>query len=272
MRLLVLCTIAVSVVFPQASKQGKIAQPPKSGETSGVTAKINPKDGLPYVYIPGGSFMRGCATERDSPCEANEKPACQVKLPKGFWMGQTEVTVEAFERFIAATKRQMPQDYSDSKVANRALPVTSVTWRDAREFCVWAGLRLPSEEEWEYSARALTTGAAYGNRRAVSWNLENSDGPQPVGKKTPNRFGLYDMLGNVWEWTTSWFDSYSDKCSANWVETNLQESPFGDARVLRGGASISELSAVRASARIVHPEVSRQSDFGFRCAGDLSAP
>jgi len=117
------------------------------------TVRENPQDGLKYVWIPPGGFEMGCSPE-DKECFAEEKPAHQVTITKGFWMGQTEVTVGAYKRFAAATGRQMPPepDFSgrplDPGCGNEALPIVDVTWDEAQAYCAWAGGRLPTEAEW----------------------------------------------------------------------------------------------------------------------------
>ena len=80
----------------------------KAGESKGEV-RVNPKDGLKYVWIPPGTFMMGCSPG-DNECEDDEKPPHQVTITKGFWLGQTEVTVGAYKRFAGATGRQMPPE------------------------------------------------------------------------------------------------------------------------------------------------------------------
>jgi len=196
----------------------------------------NRKDGQRYVWIPAGTFRMGCS-EGDGECDGDEKPAREVEISKGFWLGQTEVTVEAYKRFASSTNRGMPVE---PKFLDRALnpgwsqgkmPMVNVDWNDGKAYCEWVGGRLPSEAEWEYAARGETRGAGYGNLGQIGWygdnagngainakeiwdkdqknygkRLEqNGNGFHGVGLKAPNGYGLYDMLGNVWEWAEDWY-------------------------------------------------------------------
>jgi formylglycine-generating enzyme required for sulfatase activity len=105
------------------------------------------------------------------------------------------VTQEAYRRVTG-------QDPSNFKGGRR--PVENVDWNQAQAYCQAVGMRLPTEEEWEYAARAGDTSPRYGNLDAVAWYSGNSGSQtHEVGQKQPNAWGLYDMLGNVWEWTAS---------------------------------------------------------------------
>lgn len=112
------------------------------------------------------------------------------------------------------------------------MPAVIVTWDEARSYCEWSGGRLPTEAEWEYTARAGNPSARYGDLDAIAWYADNGgkqrihsaqiwrtdqpnygkrlfgngNGPHPVGQKQPNGWNLYDMLGNVWQWTADWYD------------------------------------------------------------------
>jgi formylglycine-generating enzyme required for sulfatase activity len=165
------------------------AQVPKTTIAAG-TKKVNPKDGLTYVWIPPGKFHMGCSPG-DAACGDDEKPAHEVTISKGFWLGQTSVTQRAY-RLVAG------QDPSAHKGDN--LPVEHVDWNEAKAYCAAIGGRLPTEAEWEYAARAGSTGARYDNLDEIAWHTQNSGGQShEVGQKLPNAFGLYDMLGNAWQ-------------------------------------------------------------------------
>ncbi|MGB9485980.1 MAG: SUMF1/EgtB/PvdO family nonheme iron enzyme, partial [Terriglobia bacterium] len=231
-------------------------------------ARVNPKDGLKYVWIRPGTFMMGCSPG-DNECGADEKPPHQVTITKGFWLGQTEVTVGAYKRFAAATGREMPNaPYFNSGWANDTMPIVMVNWNDAHDYCAWARGRLPTEAEWEYAARGGSTGARYGPIDEVAWYYNNSgQKTREVGQKRANAFGLYDMLGNVDEWVNDWLD-------INYYQNSPSQDPSGPTsgglRVLRGGSWVVFPRSVRVSDRLLGNPVSRFDHFGFRCGGDVA--
>jgi formylglycine-generating enzyme required for sulfatase activity len=248
---------------------------PNSSSTTGVTISphgtppatpqlriwSNPADGLNYVWIPPGTFTMGCS-EQDSECKDDEKPTHQVVIEKGFWLGQTEVTVAAYRRFAAPSGRH-------PLAGDGGLPVSGVSWEDAKEYCAAIGGRLPTEAEWEYAARAGSSQPYYGVISEIAWYAGNSgDSPHAVGKKQPNAFGLYDMLGNVSEWV---LDRYFDKYSPDSVATGPGvEQPLASnaLAVARGGFWQSDASALRVSHRLAQEKNGADIPIGFRCARD----
>jgi len=208
-----------------------------------------------WVYIPGGTFQMGCVPG-DSYCEADEKPRHTVTLD-GFYITNTEITQELYEEVMGK---------NPSYFAGCArCPVEQVSWDDARAFCEAIGGRLPTEAEWEYAARGGVDGEIrYGDLDDIAWWNGNSGGKtHPVGQKEPNGYGLYDMLGNVWEWVSDWYDgSYYEDSPQN----NPQGPPSDECRVDRGGSWWHcTPQYLRSSDRGSSAPSYRNDRIGFRC-------
>lgn len=251
------------------TRQGPASQ--SAGQTTpartpGAT-KTNPQDGMQYVWVPPGTFMMGCSPGDDQ-CFNEEKPTHQVSLSKGFWIGQTEVTVEAYKKFAgiaddrAASNSALPSntDLHDG----RAMPVVNVTWDEANDFCKWAGGRLPTEAEWEYAARGGSSTSRYGELDYITWYEKNSGNTiHQVGQKQPNKFGLFDTLGNAWEWVSDWYDG---KYYARSPELDPTGPETGQLHGLRGGSWLSSSKLLRTSDRGRSFANLRFNYFGLRCA------
>jgi uncharacterized protein (TIGR03437 family) len=231
------------------------------------SVRVNPQDGLNYVWIPVGTYTMGCSPG-DSDCDSNESPSHSVTISNGFWMGQTEVTVGAYERFAQATGLTMPPAPSfNPQWAQESHPIVNLTWDDARRYCTWAAGRLPTEAEWEYSARAGTqTKYYFGNDTALlgdyAWYSSNSgSGTHPVGQKKPNAWSLYDILGNVWEWCQDWYGSYPSQ-----AVTDPAGPSSGTSLILRGGSWADGAPYIRVSKRVYGVPGGRSgASGGFRC-------
>jgi sulfatase modifying factor 1 len=142
--------------------------------------------------------------------------------------------------------------------------VEQVSWDDAKQYCAVIGGRLPTEAEWEYGARGGSIYARYGNLHDIAWYAENSgNSTHPVGQKKPNGFGLYDMIGNVWEWTADWYgkDYYQSR-----VSRDPQGPSSGEFRVIRGGSWGFDSPYVRASIRGRYQPAQWFDFIGLRCA------
>jgi len=255
---------------PQAPSPSAQPAPGTNAPLAGVVVRQNSKDGLKYVWIPPGTFTMGCS-QGDSECSGDEKPAHQVSISNGFWIGQTPVTVGAYKRFTAATGQQMPSAPSfNANWMNESMPMVNVSWNDSQAYCQWAGGRLPSEAEWEYAARGGSTEARYGSLDEVAWYSGNSGGQtHDVAQKRANGFGLYDTLGNVWQWV-------NDRYDANYYQSSPSQDPPGPSsgqyRVMRGGSWGSDPGYVRVSSRGNYVPAFRFYYGGFRCVGEANIP
>jgi len=216
--------------------------------------EVNPTDGLTYVWIPPGTFTMGCSPG-DSECDRDEKPARQVTIGKAFRIGQTPVTQEAYQRVTGK---------SPGYFKGAQFPVESVNWDEAQAYCQATGMRLPTEAEWEYAARAGSKGGRYGDADQIAWFGPNSGNKtHDAMRKQPNAWKLYDMLGNVWEWTADWYAPYPATES-----TDPQGPASGRIRVLRGGSWGNGPAFVRVSVRSGNEPENRSNVVGFRCAGN----
>ena len=206
--------------------------------TPASDAKVNPHDGLTYQWIPPGSYNTGCLSG-DAECYGLERRSETVTISQGFWIGRTEVTQAAYARVMHAA----PSRYQG---ADR--PVDSVGWNDATTFCRRIGMRLPTESEWEWAAYGGAPELPKEPRGAYAWYDANSmDSTHPVATRRPNRYGLSDMLGNVWEWVQ---------------DAGLEPGEH----ILKGGSFYNTARDIRVSGRLSAPPGLRHRDLGFRCA------
>jgi len=234
-------------------------------ETPAAAAKwktwVNPGDGESYVWIPSGEFMMGCS-ETDSECTDDEKPAHRVRIDKGFWLGKTEVTLAAYRKYADRHGGNAPAGAG-------AMPATEVSWADAKAYCAAVGGRLPSEAEWEYAARGGAPQAYYGVVSEIAWYADNSgDVPHAVGKKRPNAYGLYDVLGNVREWVLDRYYNRYDLSAPATGSSVEQPLAANASTVARGGFWESDSSAIRVSHRSALAVDTADPSIGWRCASD----
>jgi formylglycine-generating enzyme required for sulfatase activity len=242
------------------------------------------------VKVGPGCFQMGAEH-----AEQEERPVHQVCISYSYRIGKTEVTFEEFGRFAYATGRKVPDDAGWGK---GTMPVINVSWEDARAYASWLrarsgrDYRLPTEAEWEFAARAETTGVrfwgddadaacSYANvsdRTAASLNAhvdgasgvhKCSDGyahaAPVIGDRKPNRWGLYDVLGNVWEWVE---DCYHGTYQNAPGDGSAWEEPQCELRVLRGGAWNYGPSGVHSANRVGNRAGVRINTLGFRVALD----
>jgi molecular chaperone DnaK (HSP70) len=288
--------VALGTSYAVIAPSSAVSTPARVGQQSAFTVRENPKDGLKYVWVPPGTFMMGCSPG-DNEGDSDEKPSHKVTISNGFWMGQTAVTVGAYKRFVQETGREMPPvptvpgRHVNSGWENDQIPIVWVNWDEARTYCAWAGGRLPTEAEWEYAARGRSTAARHGPLEDVAWYADNSGSRRldsrwipaekldevissngnrahEVGKKHPNNFGLYDMLGNVWEWVNDWYDRVYYRMSS---ETDPKGPPTGKSCVIRGGSWKNSPWLVRVSSRSNPLPGRRLNNIGFRCVWAIDA-
>ncbi len=227
----------------------------------------------PMVRIPAGEFIMG-TDERFS----DEGPQHTVRLDD-FFIDRYEVTNLQYQRFIEETRRRAPTHFAARRhPAGKAdHPVTFVSWFDARDYCAWAGKRLPSEQEWEKAARG-TDGRVFpwgphfditAANTPVRWaRVGRAGDTTPVGAFPGgvSPYGLEDVTGNVWEWTASWYRAYpgNDRPSENYGEIYrvLKGGSWWDCSFYKCGISAPVYNRGFFSARV------KNDTFGFRCARD----
>ncbi|HEY5649268.1 MAG TPA: SUMF1/EgtB/PvdO family nonheme iron enzyme [Nitrospiria bacterium] len=240
--------------------------------------------------IPAGEFLMG-TDEVDqenlaveiglpTPFYQDEHPLHRVRLPS-FYLDRHEVTNAEYKQFVDAVGRRVPDDWLDGSfpAGKENFPVIYVNWYDANDYCRWKGKRLPTEEEWEKAARG-PGGLKYpwGNifspdKAHIAGGAVMFGSPKPVGqyKEGKSPYGVLDLIGNVWEWTHSWYLPYEGN--------RIQKKSFGQVfRVTKGLSFMSvghydkdtHLRAVeviaRSSFRSFDDPSSRLADLGFRCA------
>jgi formylglycine-generating enzyme required for sulfatase activity len=256
-------------VEPPGNVRVEIA-PPSAKEIVGEFVKIQP-----------GEFMMGCSVG-DNQCLPEEQPLHKVRITKPFEIGRDEVTQLQWETVMGSNPSQFPsedrpvENVNDYGMLERFLEKLNAL-NDGYRY------RPPTEAEWEYAARAGSASAFEGPPEAMVWNINiqmqagglalaqllGANGPlpsslqggqpasalasaltgmrtRPVGELRPNAWGLYDMQGNVWEWTSDWYD-------ANYYKDTPEDDPkgprTGQLRVLKGGSAVTPPDTVRVSIR-----------------------
>jgi formylglycine-generating enzyme required for sulfatase activity len=218
-----------------------------------------------FVRIPAGEFDMGCSPG-DRECYDDEKPQHHVRIRTSFEIGKYLVTQTMWKSVMGS---------NPSRFKGPGLPVETVSWNDVQEFLQRLNARndgyhyrLPTEAEWEYAARAGSMPVRYGNLDAIAWYWGNSGKEtHPVGQMQPNAWGLYDMLGNVWEWVQDWYDQNFYQHSP---DTDPQGPSTGQHRVLRGNSWDSGSGGVRVSVRGWDEPDDRNYGSGFRCVREVA--
>ena len=230
----------------------------------------DPKSGVKFIEIPAGSFPMGSNRQSD------EKPIHTVTV-KAFLMSESEVTVAQYRTCVEDGPCTEPSTSSGctwDKSGKDNHPINCVDWGQARTFAVWAGGDLPTEAQWEYAARGGEdyTYAGSNNAKEVAWYDDNSgSSTHSVKTKKPNGYGLYDMSGNVWEWTLDeWHGNYRGapgRAEKPWgsVGKCRQKCDTGSSRrVDRGGGWRGDARSARVANRDYDEPDNRYDDLGFR--------
>lgn len=237
--------------------------------------------------IPGGTYDIGSPEGKGDP---DEHPARQVALD-AFYMDRTETTIAEYMRFAAESGGNYPEwaqpggkfeletgkDGYYKRLAKMLktcpdCPVIGVSARNAAAYCGSLNKRLPTEAEWEAAARGGGNSSfSFGDDVSAAgdhaWYEDNSgDEPHPVGRKTANAYGLHDMHGNVWEWTSDFYDASYYSVGP---KRNPQGPETGKERVIRGGSWAFDMDSARAANRASSDKPN--DDIGFRCAVPESA-
>ena len=232
------------------------------GGSSTSTSGSSTIAGFDMAYVKGGTFTMGATAEQGSDAYDWEKPTHSVTV-SDFYIGKYEVTQAQWKAVMGSNPSRWKGDN---------LPVENVSWNDIQEFIqklnaqTGKKFRLPTEAEWEYAARGgnQSKGYKYSGSNSigdVAWYYDNSSSKtHPVGQKTPNELGIYDMSGNVWEWCGDWYGSYSSSS-----QTNPTGPSSGSFRVLRGGSWSYIAGSCRVSRRSYDPDY-RSDNYGFRLA------
>lgn len=255
---------------------------PFSTSAQAETPFTEPTTGMEFVFLPGGCYAMGDSVGDGDP---NERPVHEVCVA-GFYIGRYEVTNEQFKKFRPEHNSGRSQELSLDE--NRQ-PVVNVSWDDAVAFAAWlsekadTNYRLPTEAEWEYAARAgssqnhfwgnsLDAACTYANvadstakKQRSSWTAFPCDDgyavAAPVGSFKASSFGLYDPLGNVWEWCR---DVYNSEAYSKLPKDNPFYAGSGEYRVMRGGGWSNGPLGIRSSHRVgLSPDFGHHS-LGFR--------
>jgi len=221
---------------------------------------------IAWARVPAGTFQMGCVPA-DRECGPDEHPRHAVVLTRPFDLMTTEVTV----RMFGAAGLEVDDQPMWSTTPEH--PVVIVTFDEAQAFCRAVGGRLPTEAEWEYAARGGIDAAIYpwgdqtptDDARAAHGAAFEGDRAHPVKTFRANRYGLYDMAGNAWEWTTDFAGLYAAGSA-----TNPAGPATGLARIVRGGSFGDDARNLRVSNRTPNQPARVNVNVGLRCARDVT--
>ena len=255
--------------YLMASGDSPSPPPPATRPAAPLAIDLGSQVTMKLALIPSGKFLMGSPADEAGRAR-DQVPQREVTISRPFYLGAYEVTQRQYEQVMGPHR---------SRHKGPDNPVDSVAWDQAAEFCrklsdlARRTVRLPTEAEWEYACRAGTTtpfhfGDDEKDLDQYAWHKANSARKtHPVGTKKPNRFGLYDMQGNIWEWCADFHAPY---------DPNDKADPTGPAagkhRVVRGSAYVGRPTTFRSAARFRAPANCRACHMGFRVAADADRP
>jgi formylglycine-generating enzyme required for sulfatase activity len=225
------------------------------------------------VLIPAGSFTMG--RTRETPDDKtnmrpmilrDDRPAHTVELD-AFYIDAREVTQSEYARFVRAVGHRAPYHWKNGRLPEGGadIAVHNVNWNDASAYCAWVGKRLPTEAEWERAARGGLEAQDYPSGDKLTpadARFNTPEGPGAVAQHKPNAFGLFDMAGNVAEWTSDWFER-------TWYEHSPASNPrgptMGKYKIVRGGAWSDGPRRVTVFFRNWVRPTQTTPNIGFRC-------
>lgn len=237
-----------------------------------------------WITLPAGIFILGSDPRQAAPPFANERPQQRIALPT-FHISRHPITNAQYRHFIEATAHPAPAYWRDNQPLDHTenFPVTYVTWHDAQAFCTWAGVRLPTEAEWEKAARAAPRPRPRSADEARWWPWGNhlptsaqchfngqAQGIAPAAQSVmavgqlpqgASPYGVQEMAGNVWEWTHSLYRPYPYR-----PHDGREEATTNGQRVVRGGSYNHDLRHIRCAARDGMAAGVRDVYIGFRVA------
>ena len=257
-------------VFPSEPTTYRLIAEAKDGDVSEskeirvgfvrLTQNFTNDIGINFKLIKAGQFRMGSIIG-----DKDEQPSHEIALSEPFYMGITEVTQGQWQELMG--------NNPSSNTAGPMYPVESVSWFDVQQFIERLNdrdkgyvYRLPTEAEWEYVCRAGATteyfnGTTQRSLGSHAWYTENASTTQPVKENYPNAWGIYDMVGNVWEWTADWYKE-------SYYEGSTAKDPLGpekgDFRVFRGGSFVDQPTNVRCANRDRNNPDGRYNVVGFR--------
>jgi formylglycine-generating enzyme required for sulfatase activity len=249
-----------------------VMEKPTTSPAEDARTFTSPTFGATFALIPSGTFMMGSPKD-DRVLSYGESPQHQVTISRSFYMQMTEVTQGQWQKVMGNS----PSNFNN---CGKDCPVEQVSWDDVQEFIRKLNnmegtdkYRLPTEAQWEYAARAGTTTRFHSGDndddllRAGWYNGNSGLKTHPVGQKTPNAWGLYDMHGNVWEWVQDWKGDYP---AGN--VTDPAGPLSGSTRVYRGGSWFSGAEFCRSAFRHTGaPSLRRDGSLGFRLLRTVAA-